>query len=177
MAHHSTRVCLTSFSWILLTYSDTYFVRVCILPDYVPMNCSFWLSVSISSQPLSVFLKLPHLPSKFSVINSPWQDKAEPHGTLRSPANSQTLNTMSWTVAAALSHDTLARIMKTEPQVAKRQPWSHRLLWTPSSERSLWHWGWWATWETADLTLWGATENPVNETFISAIFLTNPVIW
>lgn len=81
------RVCLTYFSWILLTYSNTYSVRVCLLPDYVPMNCSFWLSVSISSQPLSVFLKLPHLPSKFSVINSPWKDKAEPHGGLRPSTN------------------------------------------------------------------------------------------
>lgn len=132
------RVCLTSFSWILLTYSNTYFVRVFLLPDYVPMSCSFGLSVSISSQPLSVFLKLPRLPSKFSVINSPWKDKAEPHGALRPSAKSQTLrggsHTVSWTVAGALSHGTLARI--NENRTPRGNPGLTRLLCTPSFERS-----------------------------------------
>lgn len=132
------RVCLTYFSWILLTYSNTYFVRVFLLPDYVPMSCSFGLSVSISSQPLSVFLKLPRLPSKFSVINSPWKDKAEPHGALRPSAKSQTLrggsHTMFWTVAGALSHGTLARI--NENRTPRGNPGLTRLLCTPSFERS-----------------------------------------
>lgn len=138
VAHHGTRGILPPLLFLDLANKLCY-VCVCFLAGCVLMNCRFWLSISISSPPLGVFLKPPHLPSKFPVINSP-NGKTRPHcmehriplPSLRPSAVGN--NTVSQTVAVTLSCYTLARIVKTEPQ--ETNPGVTKRLCTHSSERS-----------------------------------------